>query len=417
MAVITVFSGSYCGGEEVVQQVAERLNLNRLDEELFTEISRRYGVSAEKLSNTMAGSIPFMNKITREREKNIAYLKAVLAELVTQDNQLLHGFTGLLIPRTVTYVMRVCVIANFNFRVDRVMSVENKSEKEAQKIIHKDDMELSAWTKFLYEKPPYDESLFDIIIPMQDTSVAEAVDIICENADKDAVKTTPESQKAAEDFRLAAAVDLALVEAGLDEEVTAIDGLVTIKISKYVLRLEQYKKKLKLIASNVNGVREVRTRIGPKFTPPPIIPSEKLSMPSKILLVDDEKEFVHTLSERLEARNLESSIVYDGEQALESVKRDEPEVMVLDLKMPGIDGLEVLKRVKQEHPCIEVIILTGHGSEREQALAEELGAFAYLHKPVDIDVLTDTMKEAYRKVNEMKEALKKKQQDDEDDEK
>ena len=115
----------------------------------------------------------------------------------------------------------------------------------------------------------------------------------------------------------------------------------------------------------------------------------------KILLVDDEKEFVLTLSERLETRNLGSAVAYDGEEALSILETDAPDVMVLDLKMPGIDGLEVLRRVKQEKPGTEVIILTGHGSEQEQRRATELGAFAYLEKPVNIDVLAKTMKQAY----------------------
>lgn len=127
-------------------------------------------------------------------------------------------------------------------------------------------------------------------------------------------------------------------------------------------------------------------------------------MAIKILLVDDEREFVETLSERLQNRSMESTIAYDGEEALEQVSHDEPEVMVLDLKVPGIDGIEVLRRVKREHPNVEVIILTGHGSEREEGLAHELGAFAYLHKPVNIDVLTRTMKEAYKRINEKKAA-------------
>ena len=79
--------------------------------------------------------------------------------------------------------------------------------------------------------------------------------------------------------------------------------------------------------------------------------------------------------------------------------------MVLDLKMPGIDGIEVLRRVKQKHPAVEVIILTGHGSDREEKLAMELGAFAYLTKPVNIDVLADTMKQAYSKIGRIEEDL------------
>jgi two-component system response regulator CpxR len=80
------------------------------------------------------------------------------------------------------------------------------------------------------------------------------------------------------------------------------------------------------------------------------------------------------------------------------VENEPPEVMVLDLKMPGIDGIEVLRQVKQIHPEVEVIILTGHGSAREEQLARELGAFAYLRKPVDLDVLTRTMQAAYLKL-------------------
>jgi DNA-binding response OmpR family regulator len=115
-----------------------------------------------------------------------------------------------------------------------------------------------------------------------------------------------------------------------------------------------------------------------------------------VLLVDDEKEFVQTLSERLATRDIASSIAYDGEEALARVDADSPEVMVLDLKMPGIDGLQVLRRVKAGHPQIEVIILTGHGSEAEERLAFDLGAFAYLHKPVDIEVLAEHMQAAHR---------------------
>jgi DNA-binding response OmpR family regulator len=118
----------------------------------------------------------------------------------------------------------------------------------------------------------------------------------------------------------------------------------------------------------------------------------------KVLLVDDEEEFVKALSERLQMRDLHSDTVFDGEQALDFVKdRDEPDVMVLDLKMPGIDGIEVLRRVKKAYPKIEVIILTGHGTEKDEEEARRLGAFDYLQKPVSVDVLAKRVKSAYRR--------------------
>jgi len=81
--------------------------------------------------------------------------------------------------------------------------------------------------------------------------------------------------------------------------------------------------------------------------------------------------------------------------------------------MPGIDGMEVLRRVKKEKPSTEVIVLTGHGSDREKALALQMGAFAYLLKPADIDVLSDTVRSAYEKAGKHGDG-KKQDEGDED---
>ena len=116
----------------------------------------------------------------------------------------------------------------------------------------------------------------------------------------------------------------------------------------------------------------------------------------KVLLVDDEQKFVQTLSERLQMRDLENETVYDGEQALSFVDNREPDVMVLDLKMPGIDGMEVLRRVTKKFPRIRVIILTGHGTDRDEEESRRIGVFDYLKKPVDIEVLVNRIKAAYR---------------------
>ena len=101
-------------------------------------------------------------------------------------------------------------------------------------------------------------------------------------------------------------------------------------------------------------------------------------------------------------RDMGSAIAYDGESALNLVREEEPEVMILDLKMPGIDGIEVLQKVKASHPDIEVIILTGHGTEKDKEQCMALGAFAYLTKPIDIDLLSNTLKKANEKIHQKK---------------
>lgn len=117
----------------------------------------------------------------------------------------------------------------------------------------------------------------------------------------------------------------------------------------------------------------------------------------KVLMVDDEEDFVKTLAERMKMRDLDSDVALDGEQALRLVEDQVPDVMVLDLKMPGIDGMEVLRRVRKAYPQVQVVILTGHGSEKDEAEAKRLGAFAYLRKPVEIEKLIGTLKSAYKK--------------------
>ncbi len=116
----------------------------------------------------------------------------------------------------------------------------------------------------------------------------------------------------------------------------------------------------------------------------------------KLLLVDDEEEFVKTLSERMKMRDLKSDVAFSGEEALKTMDKDLPDVMVLDLKMPDIDGMEVLKRAKKAYPGVKIIMLTGHGSEKDEQEARRLGVFEYLQKPVDLEKLIQIVTKAYK---------------------
>ena len=98
----------------------------------------------------------------------------------------------------------------------------------------------------------------------------------------------------------------------------------------------------------------------------------------------------------MEMREVGSDVALNGEQALAMLEGELPDVMVLDLKMPGMGGLEVLEKVKKSHPDVQVIILTGHGSDAEEVEARRLGAFDYLKKPVDINDLMDRVRAAGR---------------------
>ena len=119
----------------------------------------------------------------------------------------------------------------------------------------------------------------------------------------------------------------------------------------------------------------------------------------KLLLVDDEQDFVETLAERLRLRDFGSTVALDGETALSIVKEGVPDVMLLDIMMPGINGLEVIERVQENYPNLHVFIVTGHGGEKEKTRAMQLGAFAYMTKPVDFETLIITIMAAFEQIS------------------
>ncbi len=402
MAIISIFSGVFCREESFVNRLVTETGLRLVrDRDLIHEASRFSGISWEKIERALSSKTSVFNKFTHERERSIAHLKLALAKSLAEDNFIIEGFTGQFIPREVNHVLRVCLIADIKFRILVASEEEAIGETEAVKLIRRMDEDRAAWVNaFFSSNDPWDPSRYDIVIPADKVDEAEAVRLIQGNLGKDVLRFKEGTRKAVEDFILSSSVEVALAKEGHNVGVKTKDGKVTLTINKHVLMLTRLEEELKSIANQVQGVKEVDFRIGPGFHQADIYRKYDFEMPSKVLLVDDEREFVQTLSERLLMRDMGSAVAYDGESALELIKEDEPEVMILDLRMPGIDGIEVLRKVKETQPDIEVIILTGHGSEADRELCMNLGAFAYLHKPVDIDELSETIKRANEKIRQ-----------------
>ncbi len=114
----------------------------------------------------------------------------------------------------------------------------------------------------------------------------------------------------------------------------------------------------------------------------------------RILMVDDEEELVVTLVERLQIRGFQAEGVTRGIDAVKRIRDGIFDVVVLDLKMPGLDGLEVIQQLKYHRPELQVILLTGHGSSEDAIMGKKSGAFDYLIKPVDIEELIDIIRKA-----------------------
>ena len=115
----------------------------------------------------------------------------------------------------------------------------------------------------------------------------------------------------------------------------------------------------------------------------------------KLLIVDDDEKFLRTIAERLGLKDFDVTTASEGNQALKAAKKGKFDVAILDLKMPGMDGMEILQSLKKKHKFLEVIMLTGFASIDSAVEATKLGAFGYLEKPYNFEKLMEVLKEAY----------------------
>ncbi|MGM0404083.1 MAG: AAA family ATPase, partial [Thermodesulfobacteriota bacterium] len=301
MPILTLFSGAFCNEKAVTEILLEKTGYRLLsDSHIASEAARLSGMDTGKIERALTGKVSVFNKFTHEKERAVASMKLALAESLEEEGLFVSGFCTHLIPREITHALRVCLIAEMNFRRENAARQRRISEKEALNLIHKRDEVVLKWIWYLYgEEDPWDPAFYDIMIPMDKHSEDEAVSIVLDNLDKDVLNPTARSRQAVEDFKLAARVGVALAREGHDSDVSANNGDITLVINKNVLMLSRLEEDLKAIVSPIEGVKSVRTKVGQDFYKTDIYRKYDFEPLNKVLLVDDEREFVQTLSERL----------------------------------------------------------------------------------------------------------------------
>ena len=130
-------------------------------------------------------------------------------------------------------------------------------------------------------------------------------------------------------------------------------------------------------------------------------------MKKRILLVDDERDFVEALAERLRNRDFDVTTAFTGEEALERLKEYNFDVAIVDVKMPGLDGIETLRGIKKLKPLTEVLMLTGHGTVETAIEGMKHGAYDFLMKPCEMDTLLEKIGDAYERKAEQEERIRK----------
>ncbi|WP_300459014.1 response regulator [Desulfobacula sp.] len=399
MSILAITSGLYSNAGKTVTMLSEKLNSKLLtDSDILEKTHQIHNIKPQTLQKVIESRPIAFNDFTHEKEKCIALIKRTMSDYVLNDDCLFHGILSHLIPRGITHVMRVLIITDKKTRINHGVKHHGLTEKEAIRDIEQADKYAALWSNSIFGKKAWDESLFDIVIPTDKLDPEDSVNLILKQLEKLLSNKENLIKKEIFDFKLTADVDVALSEIGQGLLAKVDDGNVVVTIDKKVMMLTKFQQNIIKAVEELPGVKSVETKIGHNYYKGNIIHNYEFETPLRVLLVDDEKEFVQTLSERLKMRQFSSEIAYNGQEALDFTDQEDTEVMILDLKMPGIDGFEVLKKIKQTKPNIEVIILTGHGTEKDKKTCMDLGAFAYLQKPADIDLITDTMKQAYEKI-------------------
>jgi len=131
-----------------------------------------------------------------------------------------------------------------------------------------------------------------------------------------------------------------------------------------------------------------------------------IKIPAKVLIVDDEKDFVEIFSLRLQEQGEKVSTAYSGREALKVLELVAIDVVILDIRMPGMDGIDTLKQIKSLYPLVEVILLTGHGSTETAVEGMKLGAFDYLMKPADFEEIKIKLENARKRKDEQEERIR-----------
>jgi cytidylate kinase len=264
MAIIMISRGTFSGGKALAEYVADRLGYPCLSrEETVREVVEKYGITEKGLTEAMNEPPPFWQQVHGKRISYIRVFSAALMEHIKGENLVYHGHVAHLMLGPVSHALRVRVIADMEFRIKGAMARKNLNREGAIAFIQKIDNQRDKWTRFLYGVEWKDASLYDVLFNLEHIGIDVAGETIVHMAGMDALKPTPQSQKALDDLILGSRVWSALAINGqvitTNITVSADGGKVT--ISGGVSSTKAINA-ITSVAQRVEGVKEVKTDMG-----------------------------------------------------------------------------------------------------------------------------------------------------------
>jgi cytidylate kinase len=211
MAIITISRGSYHRGREVAEKVAQKLGYECLSRDILLEASEEFNIPEIKLIRAIQDAPSILDRLTRQKEKYVAYIRAALLKHVQKDNVVYHGLFGHFFLQDIPHVLKVRIVADLEARVAEEVKREGISESKAREIILKDDEERRKWALHLYGADWWDATLYDLVIHLKTITVDDTVDLLYHVVQLPGFQTTPESQEAINNQVEAALMEVAPV--------------------------------------------------------------------------------------------------------------------------------------------------------------------------------------------------------------
>jgi cytidylate kinase len=217
MSIITISRGTYHRGKEVAEKLAQKLGYACISREILLEASEEYNIPEFKLIRAIQDAPSLLDRLLRQKEKYVAYIRAALLKHVQKDNVVYHGLFGHFFLQDIPHVLKVRIVGDLEARVADEVKREGISAEKAREIIMRDDEERRKWALYLYGADAWDATLYDLVIHLKAITVDDAVNIISNVASLPAFQTTSESQQAIDSLVEAARMEMTPVWWGASE--------------------------------------------------------------------------------------------------------------------------------------------------------------------------------------------------------
>jgi cytidylate kinase len=263
MSIITISRGSYSRGKEVAEKVAKKLGYECVAREVLIEASEQFNIPEVKLVRAIHDAPSLFDRFLYGKERYVAYIRSALLTHLQKDNAVYHGLAGHFFLTGVAHVLKVRILADMEDRVRLEMEREKISEREAARLLARDDEERRKWSRDLYGIDPWDSSLYDLVLRIRKVTVDDAVDIICHTVGLEHFRTTPESQQTMDDLTLAAQVQAVLIHHRPDVLVAATRGAIQLRVKAAPNEEAELLRTLEASAKSVAGVTGVKIHVIP----------------------------------------------------------------------------------------------------------------------------------------------------------